>query len=185
MLFGTKTVGRQQWLSPQSHLKQLQLSPSLPVTLFAKQLYLPNTRITFFLLKKLSGSILGLALLLCQGVTRSSGQSTPGTTALLVPSPSRGYPKVSSSLPTKGHGDGPQLPAAATDVSAFWGQRKLCKVFLPFQGGMPKQSRNRKYITLLTFPNQEGNTAVGLLESVHGAKLCHWKKKKRMGIAPV
>ena len=88
------------------------------------------------------------------------------------PSPQRRLPPASPPL------------TAAPGVSAFWGQREGYKVFPPFQGGMPKQSWNWKCITLFTFPNQEGNTAVGLLESVYGAKPCHWKKK-RMGIAPV
>lgn len=174
-------AGRQQQLSPQRHPKKLQLLPwGKAGDRVARRSHSPSSPSSciypmrgphfFFLLpKKTAESISALALLRCQGATRSSSQGTPGTPGLLLPCPSHGYPRVASPLPTKGHGDGLQLPPAATDVSAFRGQRKLYEVFPPFRGGMPKQSRNGKYITLLTFPNQEGNTAVGLLESIHGA----------------
>jgi hypothetical protein len=41
------------------------------------------------------------------------------------------------------------------DVSALGGQRKFYRVFPPFQGKLPEQSRNGKYIGLLTFPSWE------------------------------
>jgi hypothetical protein len=49
-----------------------------------------------------------------------------------------------------------KLLTTPADVSVLGGQQKFYRVFPPFQGKLPEQSRNGKYIGMLTFPSWEG-----------------------------
>lgn len=78
------------------------------------------------------------------------------------------------SPPAGTSGDGLQLHTlsppltAATDVPGFFGQRKFYKVFPPFQGGMSKQPRNGKYITLFTFQTKREILQLDCLKAYTG-----------------
>jgi hypothetical protein len=60
---------------------------------------------------------------------------------------------INSRLRRRGNAN--KLLMTTADVSALGGQRKFYRVFPPFQGKLPEQSRNGKYIGLLTFPSWE------------------------------